>query len=104
MHDLIKKGMLKYAEKDKGVMAVDGDPFPNIVEINMVATDFQSNDQKKKGKDPRVLLVELEKLHKERMEKMAKETKGKKVQEEPSERFICFRCGIEKEKFQGHCD
>ena len=93
MQDLIQKGMLKYAEKDKGVMAVDIDPFPSMVEINMVATD-----QKKKGKNPRVLLVELEKLHKERLEKMAKEAKGKRVQKEPSESFICFRCGSEKEK------
>ncbi|XP_028100424.1 uncharacterized protein LOC114299795 [Camellia sinensis] len=67
VQDLIQKGMLKYAEKDKEVMAVDSDPFPSMVEINMVATD-----QKKKGKNPRVLLVELEKLHKERLEKMAK--------------------------------
>ena len=88
MQDLIQKGMLKYAEKDKGVMAVDSDPFPSMVEINMVATE-----QKKKGKNPRILLVELEKLHKERLEKMAK---GKKVQKEPSESFICFRCGSEK--------
>ncbi|XP_028122709.1 uncharacterized protein LOC114319846 [Camellia sinensis] len=75
VQDLIQKGILKYAKKDKGVMAIDSDLFPNMVKINMVSTNFQSIDQKKKDKNPRVLLVELDKLHKERMKKMPKEAK-----------------------------
>ena len=55
---------MKYAENEKGVMAVDSNPFPEMAPIHMVLVSI-----KRKTPNPTVLLSELERIHKERHDK-----------------------------------
>ncbi|XP_028066773.1 uncharacterized protein LOC114269606 [Camellia sinensis] len=79
VQDLIQKGLLKYAENEKGVMAMDRNSFPEMAPIHMVLASI-----KKKTPNLTILVSDLERIHKE------KQKKGKKVIDE--DKFAWTRC------------